>query len=69
PNSQLNDRGEAFFSARISLAEGSRGQQSLKGRLTAGMEVDASIRTDVRSVLDYIVSPIADPIQRAFHER
>lgn len=69
PNSHLNDRGEAFFSARISLAEGRKGRQSLDGRLTPGMEVDASIRTDVRSVLDYIVSPIADPIQRAFYER
>ncbi|WP_158525209.1 HlyD family type I secretion periplasmic adaptor subunit [Phaeobacter inhibens] len=69
PNSHLNDRGEAFFSARISLAEDSSERQTWGGRLTAGMEVDASIRTDVRSVLDYIVSPIADPIQRAFHER
>lgn len=69
PNSHLNERGEAFFSVRISLTEGSRGPQSLDGRLTAGMEVNASIRTDVRTVLDYIVSPIADPIQRAFHER
>ncbi|AXT35825.1 HlyD family type I secretion periplasmic adaptor subunit [Phaeobacter sp. LSS9] len=69
PNSHLNDRGEAFFRARISLAERGGAQQPLDGRLTAGMEVDASIRTDVRTVLDYIVSPLADPIQRAFHER
>ncbi|AUQ65257.1 type I secretion membrane fusion protein, HlyD family [Phaeobacter inhibens] len=32
------------------------------------MEVDTSIRTDVRSILDYIVSPITDPVQRAFQE-
>lgn len=69
PNSQLNDQNEAYFKVRISLTNVRGGDQSLDRRLSAGMEVNASIRTDVRSVLDYVVSPIRSPIERAFYER
>lgn len=69
PNSQLNDKNEAYFKVRIELTDVRGGDASLDRRLSAGMEVDASIRTDVRSVLDYVFSPILEPIENAFYER
>ncbi|WP_291733118.1 HlyD family type I secretion periplasmic adaptor subunit [Leisingera sp. F5] len=69
PNSRLNERNEAYFDVRIALIDETADAENLSSRLSAGMEVNAAIRTGERTVLDYILSPIADPISRAFHER
>jgi HlyD family type I secretion membrane fusion protein len=58
---------EPYFSARLKLSEGLPDGVSLKD-IQPGMPVDALIRTDERTFLQYLVRPIQDSFARAFRE-
>lgn len=69
PNSQKNDAGEVFFPVKIALAKQFIGNGDQQQRLSPGMEVNAAIFTNTRSVLDYLLDPLLSPLRRAFGER
>ena len=60
--------GQSYYTARIRVPEGQR--ERLGGvRLVPGMPVEAYIQTGERSVLSYLVKPLADQIAKAWRER
>lgn len=61
-----NERGDRFFTAQLSLAHIGEGEAPL---LTAGMAVQADIRTGSKSILRYLLKPIIRVAERAFSER
>lgn len=67
--SDENELGETYFLVRVDLERQSIGEGSTQRRLRAGMEVNATIRTGERSILEYALDPVIGPFKRAFHER
>ncbi len=70
--------GLSYYVARIHVSEeqrdrltrGGQGQSpSGRGRLVPGMPVEAYLQTGERSVLSYLVKPLADQIAKAWRER
>lgn len=60
--------GSAFYTARIAVSEDQR--ERLGGvRLVAGMPVEAFLQIGERTVLSYLVKPMADQIAKAWRER
>src|SRR5262249_11687120 len=58
---------EHYFGVRVAIP-----QQRIKDLQLAvipGMPVEAFIRTDVRSMVAYLMKPLSDQIDRAFHKR
>ncbi|HWK50470.1 MAG TPA: HlyD family secretion protein, partial [Steroidobacter sp.] len=59
--------GVQYYTIRVALSPGQ--DTRLEGRkLVAGMPVEAFIHTGTRSVISYLVKPIADQAARAFRE-
>ena len=69
PTSTENENRETYFLVRVELARQSIGDGADLRSFRAGMEVDASIRTRSRSVMEYILGPLLLPFDRAFNER
>ncbi|GFE63783.1 HlyD family type I secretion periplasmic adaptor subunit [Litoreibacter roseus] len=67
--SSENDQYETFFTVRVDLQGQVIGEGAKTRPLKAGMEVDASIVTGSRTVLEYVVEPVLGPFRRAFRER
>ena len=60
--------GASFYIARVALSE--KEVSRLGGvKLVAGMPVESFIQTGQRSILSYLVKPIADHGMRAFRDR
>jgi len=60
--------GATFYRAQIILAEGEASHLPQGTRLLPGMPVQALMRTGDRSVLDYLVKPLADYFSAALRE-
>jgi HlyD family secretion protein len=60
--------GLSYYTARIRVSEEQRNRLG-KVRLVPGMPVEAYIQTGERSVLSYLVKPLADQIAKAWRER
>ena len=69
PTSRPNEDGVDFFEVRVALAEQFIGAGDLRTPLRAGLEVNAAVVTGSRTVLDYVIDPVAGPFRQAFHER
>lgn len=69
PTSTENESRETYFLVRVELGGQTIGEGEVMRNLKAGMEVNASIRTGSRSVMEYMLGPLLLPFQRAFHER
>jgi len=58
---------EQFYLVRIGIA--ANAVANLKMQLVPGMPVESFIKTDVRTVLSYLMKPLNDQVMRAFRER
>jgi len=56
------------YPARIALDQSLPGREGVRGRLLAGMEVTADIRTGRRTLMSYLLSPIEATVRQAGHE-
>lgn len=56
-----------YFLAQIDIVE-SMIPEKIKGRLTAGMPVDVVIKLGERTVLDYLIAPLKDALNKGFRE-
>ncbi|MEM9798346.1 MAG: HlyD family type I secretion periplasmic adaptor subunit [Pseudomonadota bacterium] len=64
-----NEHRETFFRVRVVLKEELVGPDNIVYPVKAGMEVQASVITGSRSVLEFIAAPVLRPFQGAFGER
>ena len=60
--------GAAFYRANIELSEGEAARLPEDMVLVPGMPVEAFIRTDERTPLDYLIKPFTDFLAKAFRE-
>lgn len=60
--------GSQFYSVRIALADGELDKLPEGQRLVPGMPAEAFMRTQDRTVLTYLIEPLAAPLARAFRE-
>jgi len=68
-SSHVLPNGEAFFKGWVSLAENYVGDKSRQFMVTPGMGVQAEIATGDKTLLQYLMKPLTDALNRAFHER
>ena len=61
--------GESFYIAFVALDNQTIGKGRLQRQLTAGMEVRAEIITQSRSMMQYLLKPVARSLDQAFAER
>lgn len=66
--SQDAKTGASYYTARIRVPEVER-ERLGKVRLVPGMPVEAYIQTGERSVLSYLLKPLADQVAKAWRER
>lgn len=68
PSSSVDERtGFAFYTVRLAIPK--QELRKLSGqKLIPGMQVESFIKTRERTVLNYLVKPLADQIKRAFRE-
>jgi len=65
PSTFLDEQGQPYYRARINLVS-----NDLAGtRLTPGMTVQAQIKTDQRTILEYLLKPVYRAWDTAFRER
>ena len=64
-----NERFETFFKVRVELDRAHVGAYDDVHAIQAGMEVQASVVTGSRSVLEFMLAPILRPFRGAFGER
>lgn len=57
-----------YYRARISV-DGERIPEKIRDRVTAGMPVDVIINTGERTVLAYLIEPLADTIRKSMREK
>lgn len=67
--STKNEQLETYFKVTVDLGKDSVGREGETLAIKAGMEVNASIITGTRTVLDYILEPLLAPLRGAFGER
>lgn len=63
-----DQRGNFFYKARIELDKAYFGRKPNRNRVLPGMTVEVDIRTGVRSIMSYMLKPVARSWQSAFHE-
>ncbi|KKC33960.1 HlyD family type I secretion periplasmic adaptor subunit [Devosia psychrophila] len=61
-------RGDPYYEARISVADVDV-PDLIKGRLLPGMPADAMIITGERTLMDYLVKPISDSLDKSMREQ
>jgi len=68
PDQIVDERsGETYFKARVATNEDERAKLG-DNVIVAGMPAEVLIATRQRKVIDYIVKPLSDQINRAFRE-
>jgi len=61
--------GNSFYKARISLERKYVGKDSKRNMILPGMTVQANIITGEKTILQYLLKPIQNATEGAFHER
>jgi membrane fusion protein, type I secretion system len=61
-------RNDAYYSARLRIEEAELAQLPDGVVMTAGMPVEVYITTEARSVVSYLLEPMAEGLRRAFRE-
>lgn len=64
-----DDQGGVYYEARVSLAGSELGPSIDRRRVLPGMTVEANINTGSRSLLGFMVRPVAASLRHAFAER
>jgi HlyD family secretion protein/adhesin transport system membrane fusion protein len=64
-----NKDGNSFYKARISLAQNYVGKDNKHNLILPGMTVQANIITGQKTILQYLLKPIQNATEGAFHER
>lgn len=67
--SHVKDNGDAYFKGWVSLNKPYVGDDPRRFQITSGMGVQADIQTGNKTLLEYLVKPLADVANRAFRER
>lgn len=67
--SHVKDNGDAYFKGWVSLDKPYVGDVPGRFQITSGMGVQADIQTGNKTLLEYLVKPLADVANRAFRER
>lgn len=65
----LNEKGEPFFKAQISLDQNYVGSDPGNFVVTPGMTVSAEVITGDKTLFQYMLKPIFTQLQQSFHER
>lgn len=65
----LNEKGEPFFKAQVSLDHNYVGSDPNNFGVTPGMTVSAEIITGDKTLFQYMLKPIFTQLQQSFHER
>ncbi|MBA3904635.1 MAG: HlyD family type I secretion periplasmic adaptor subunit [Rhodocyclaceae bacterium] len=65
----VDDRGQPYFSARVSLDSASIGDPARGLMITPGMTVAADIKTGSKTLMAYLFKPVTNALQTAFTER
>ena len=65
----LNEKGEPFFKAQISLETNYVGADPAHLTISSGMTVSAEIITGDKTLFQYMLKPIFTQLQQSFHER
>ena len=68
-SSHVDEGGEAHFKGRVALSKSYIGDDPTKFVIKPGMSVQAEIATGQKSLLDYLLKPVTDAVNRAFTER
>ncbi len=69
PSTYLDERKQPYYLARISLARAFVGDDPARFNIIPGMTIQADIKTGSKTLLDYLIRPIARGFDRAFRER
>lgn len=69
PSTFVNEKGDAFYKAIISLDDNFVGEAQTKRFLHAGMVVDAKIKTGSKSLMRYMLKPVVKSFGTSFAER
>ncbi|WP_322894247.1 MULTISPECIES: HlyD family type I secretion periplasmic adaptor subunit [unclassified Yoonia] len=59
----------SYYRVEVELNDGEMQRLPANTKLLPGMPVDAFMRTDARSLLDYLTKPLTDYVAKAFRER
>lgn len=68
-NSFTDDEGQIFYQARIAFASEEVGPEYDRRRIVPGMTAEANINTGNRSLLSFMIRPVAASLHQAFAER
>ncbi len=68
-SSHVKDNGEAFFKGWVKLDKPHVGNTPGKFTVVPGMSVQADIATGQKTLLEYLLKPLTDALDRAFRER
>lgn len=68
-SSFLNEKGEPYFKAQISLNQEYVGKLEGENAVSPGMTVTAEIITGDKTLFQYMLKPIFTQLQQSFHER
>lgn len=64
-----DDKGAPYYKGTIVLDRRHVGTEPQRNPVLAGMTVQAEIVTGAKSILEYLLKPIRNSVDRAFHER
>ncbi len=66
----LDERtGEYYYKAKIAVENQTRKERALTEKLSAGMEIQVKVITRSRSLMTYLLKPVANSLDGAFSER
>lgn len=68
-SSSVDEKGEAYFKAKIALPRDYVGGDPRSNRIAAGMEATADIKTGEKTLLQYLVRPVYTAMSNTFSER
>lgn len=61
--------GADYFFARIALKDDELARLGNKKKIVPGMPAEVQIRTNDRTALSFLVKPLRDQLEKAFHEQ
>jgi HlyD family type I secretion membrane fusion protein len=68
-SSFLNEKGEPFFKATVTLDKAFVGDDPTVHQIRPGMTVQAEVMTGDKTLLQYMLKPVFTQLQQSFHER